>query len=215
MVKIGSLDGGTMSIPDRRRMRREICRKNGRKGGSQSDSVRRLKNNFKEVKAVLEGMLRPSRFEKEQEEHSEVHRLLEELEESTSDGSDERISNWKAIRNVRAGIELAMMMQAYKRCGVGSIAAFYYLLGDYDFKLLGQIGTKLLTKKIIDESKHSHITYAQQINIKPFVTEGMAEVKESVGCEEVRCVREVRVGGIEECLGGVPEVELVGEWSRV
>lgn len=211
MVKIGSLDGGRISITDRRRIRRETWRKNGRRGGRPSDSVRRLKNNFKEVKAVLEGMLRPNRVGKAQEEHSEVYRLLEELEESTSDGSDARLSNGTVIRNVRAGIELAMMMQAYKRCGVGSIAAFYYLLGDYDYKLLGQIGTKLLTKKIIDERKYGHITYAQQINIKPFVTEGITDI-DGCGSGDICEVGEVMVCGLG-C--GVPDVELVGDWSRV
>lgn len=144
-------------------------------------NVKVLRDCYNEVTELAKGLL--GRNEKSEAfRQGEALELIEKVGEKYFTGCNKK----SLLNDVKIGIQMAMIMQAYKRCGVGSIAAFYYLLGEYNFEALAKLGTKTLPKTVV-ESGLTNITYAEQINIRPFSepTQQHADVDDMLGGIEV------------------------------
>lgn len=125
-------------------------------------NIKLLRECYEEVTNLARGLLGKG-GDAEALRQGEALELIQKIGEQYFEGKNKKA----LLTDVSVGIQMAMIMQAYKRCGVGSIAAFYYLLGEYDFEALAKLGTKTLPKTVV-ETGLANITYAQQINIRPF-----------------------------------------------
>lgn len=149
------------SLPNRKDVFRARSRYERSGARPEAKNVKILRDCYNEVTALAKGLLGKGRGDAR--EQGEALYLIEKVGEKYFAGTSKR----SLLNDVKVGIQMAMIMQAYKRCGVGSIAAFYYLLGEYNFEALAKLGTKTLPKTVV-ESGLTNITYAEQINIRPF-----------------------------------------------
>lgn len=193
--KVSSVDGVTID-GDGMKVLRKVSRRRGRESGRASDSLRILKRNFKDVKRVIEGL---SGIKQKQQEHTHIHELLQYIDDVTSGMEGSKPKNRTVGRDVRVGMELAMLMYAYEKTGIGSLAVFYYLVCKEDPSLMAKLGSKLLPRHITTDMK-PEITYAQQINIKPFIENGSIDsVVEKLGKKDINFIDDIKVNGERLC----------------
>lgn len=137
----------------------------------------KLRSAFEDIQKVIGGIL--SSTDQTATAENQLLTLMKRIDRE--DGVEDTRSS---RRNIRHGLEKAMLMLAYRTTGVADISAFFYAIGLEDPKLLARLSSSIMPRHI-SATLTPTVSPTTEIHIKPFVVSDQNVSGEFKGSDKI------------------------------